>query len=73
MRDSPRYRIFIHAAALVVSLIILAPFAWLFIASLSSQADLLKVPLSWIPGHLSFTRYSQIFTSQSGTIFANFR
>ena len=52
MRDSLRYRIFIHAAALVVSLIILAPFAWLLIASLSSQADLLKVPLSWIPGHL---------------------
>ena len=57
----------------MVSLIILAPFAWLIIASLSSQADLLKIPLSWIPGHLSFSRYSQIFTSSSGTIFANFR
>ena len=34
---------------------------------LSSQADLLKIPLSWIPSHLSFSRYSQIFTSSSGT------
>jgi multiple sugar transport system permease protein len=73
VRDSRRYRIFIHAAALLVSLVILAPFAWLIIASLSSQADLLKIPLSWIPSHLSFSRYSQIFTSSSGTIFANFR
>ena len=73
MRDSRRYQLFIHATALVVSVVILAPFAWLIIASLSSQADLLKIPLSWIPSHLSFSRYSQIFTSSSGTIFANFR
>lgn len=49
------------------------PFAWLVIASLSSQADLLKIPLSFIPSHLSFSRYSQIFSAQSGTIFASFR
>jgi multiple sugar transport system permease protein len=73
MRESRRYRIFIHCAALFVSLIILAPFAWLLIASLASEAELLKVPLSWIPSHLSFSRYSQIFTAPGGTIFANFR
>ena len=39
MQDSRAYRIFIHVAALFVSLVILAPFAWLLIASLSSQAD----------------------------------
>ena len=73
MPESRRYRIFIHSAAVFVLLIFLAPFAWLLIASLSSQADLLKVPLSWIPSHLSFSRYSQIFNSPGGTIFANFR
>ena len=73
MPESRRYRIFIHSAAVFVSLIFLAPFAWLLVASLSSQADLLKVPLSWIPSHLSFSRYSQIFNSPGGTIFANFR
>ncbi|HEX4670631.1 MAG TPA: carbohydrate ABC transporter permease [Solirubrobacteraceae bacterium] len=73
MPDSKRYRIFIHVAAVFVSLIFLAPFAWLLIASLSSQADLLKIPLSWVPSHLSFTRYQQIFSSPQGTIFGNFR
>jgi multiple sugar transport system permease protein len=73
VRESRRYLIFIHVAAVVMSVIILAPFAWLLIASLASQADLLALPLRWIPHHLSFSRYSEIFTSRSGTIFANFR
>ncbi len=73
MPESRRFKIFIHSAAALVSLIFLAPFAWLLIASLASQAELLKLPLSWIPSHLSFHRYSLIFTSQGGTIFANFR
>ena len=53
MQDSRGYRIFIHCAAVFISLLFLAPFAWLLIASLSSQADLLKIPLSWVPSHLS--------------------
>ncbi len=73
MQDSRRFRIFIHVAAVVVALIFLAPSAWLLIASLASEASLLKVPLSWIPAHLSLHRYSEIFTSHGGTIFANFR
>jgi multiple sugar transport system permease protein len=73
MRPSRRYRIFIHVAAVLVSLVFLAPFAWLLIASLASQSDLLSLPLRWIPHHLSFHRYSQIFTSHQGTIFGNFR
>ena len=73
VEPSRRYRVFIHVAAIVVSLIFLAPFAWLIIASLASQADLLAIPLRWIPQHLSFQRYSEIFTSQGGSIFANFR
>lgn len=73
MRDSLSYRIFIHLAAVVVAVIFLAPIAWLVIASLTSQEQLLQIPLSWIPSHLSFTRYSQIFSSHGNTIFANFR
>jgi multiple sugar transport system permease protein len=73
MRESLKYRVFIHVAAVVVSLIFLAPFAWLAIASLASQADLLSLPLRWVPHHLSFHRYGQIFTSHGGTIFSNFR
>jgi len=73
MRESLRYRIFIHVAAVVMALIFLAPFAWLLIASLASEADLLSLPLRWIPRHLTFHRYSEIFSSHGGTIFANFR
>jgi multiple sugar transport system permease protein len=73
VRESRGYLIFIHVAAVVMSVIFLAPFVWLVIASLSSQADLLALPLRWIPQHLSLDRYHQIFTSQTGTIFGNFR
>jgi multiple sugar transport system permease protein len=73
VRESLRYRIFIHVAAIVMAVIFLAPFAWLLVASLASQADLLSLPLRWIPHHLSLSRYHEIFTSRGGTIFANFR
>ena len=73
MAESRRYRVFIHLAAVVVSLIFLAPFAWLLIASVSSQADLLALPLRWIPHHVSFERYHQIFSSGTNSIFGAFR
>jgi multiple sugar transport system permease protein len=73
MRSSRGHRIFIHTAAVVVSLVFLAPFAWLLVASLSSPVALLQVPLKWIPSHLSLSRYESIFTSGGGSIFANFR
>jgi len=73
MAATRRHSILIHVAAAFVSLVFLAPFAWLGIASLSSQVDLLQVPLKWIPSHLSFSRYESIFGSHGGTIFANFR
>jgi len=73
MRPSRRYRIFIHLAALFVSLVFLAPFAWMLIASISSQKELLSVPLDWTPNHISFERYHEIFTAHGDNPFANFR
>jgi multiple sugar transport system permease protein len=73
MQESRRYRIFIHVAAVLVALIFLAPFAWLARASISSPVELLQVPLKWIPSHVSFSRYEQIFSSSGENIFANFR
>jgi multiple sugar transport system permease protein len=73
MPPTRRFQIFLHAAAMLVALVFLAPFAWLVISSLASQADLLKLPLSLLPSHLSLHRYSEIFSARSGTIFANFR
>ena len=73
MRPSRRYMIGIHVAAIFVSLVFLAPFAWMLIASLTSQKDLLAVPLDWIPNHVSFDRYREIFTASGDNPFANFR
>jgi multiple sugar transport system permease protein len=73
MAESRRYRVFIHVAAVFVALIFLAPFAWLLIASVSSPVELLQIPLKWIPRHISFGRYEQIFSSTGENIFANFR
>jgi multiple sugar transport system permease protein len=73
MPASRASRVFIHVAAIAVSLVFLAPFAWLLIASVSSQGDLLSLPLGWIPKHVTFDRYRQILTSSGNTIFANFR
>jgi multiple sugar transport system permease protein len=73
MTESRRYRILIHVAAVLVSLIFLAPFAWLAIASVSSPVALLHVPLKWIPSHITFSRYQQIFSASGENIFANFR
>src|SRR3954468_12852273 len=74
MPESRRYRVFIHVAAVLMSLVFLAPFAWMLIASVSQQKDLLSVPLDWIPDHISFDRYREIFTAQgANNPFANFR
>src|SRR5919198_2341556 len=73
MPDSRRYRIFIHVAAVLVSLVFLGPFLWLFIASIAPQTELLARPLDWIPDNLSLHRYSQIFTARGENVFSTFR
>jgi multiple sugar transport system permease protein len=55
------YWVYIYAAATVVALIILAPFAWLLISSVAAPRDLLARPLRFIPEHISFARYESIF------------
>jgi multiple sugar transport system permease protein len=73
MPHSRRYLVFIHLAAAFVSLVFLAPFAWMLIASVSEQKELLSVPLDWVPDHISFSRYQEIFTAHGDNPFANFR
>ena len=41
------FSLFIHLMALLVALVILAPLAWLFVMSISSNADLSAKPLQW--------------------------
>lgn len=45
---------------LAALLVIYAPIAWLFLASISSRADLLATPPRWIPEHPSLKNYLDI-------------
>ena len=73
MRYSTGFKVFIYAAAVFVSLIILAPFAWLIISSVAAPADLLTKPLRWIPPHASLSRYSAIFFGANSETVVTFR
>jgi multiple sugar transport system permease protein len=47
--------------AMVVTLVcILAPFLWLIISSVSSQADLITIPLQWVPQHPTMSRLAAL-------------
>ncbi len=46
--------------SLVALLIIYAPIAWLFLASISTRADLLATPPRWIPEHPTLKNYLDI-------------
>ena len=73
MRVSLRYRIGIHVAALVVAVVILAPFAWMLIASISPQVDLIARPYHWLPSHVTLSRYSQLLHGRGDDAAAAFR
>jgi multiple sugar transport system permease protein len=50
----------LYLAMVVVLVCILAPFAWLVISSISSQADLITLPLQWIPPNPSLSRLAAL-------------
>ncbi len=63
----------LYAAAALVAIVILAPPIWLLISSISSTAELLRVPVHWIPEAPTLERYVQIATATGGDSAANFR
>lgn len=54
------YRIFLYFMLAVILIWILAPYAWLVISSLSTRAELISVPLRWIPKKINLEGYKQI-------------
>ncbi len=72
-RTSTLEQVFIYAAAVLVALVILAPPAWLFISSVSSQNELLSVPVHWIPQEPTWERYIQIIQATGSDSAAVFR
>lgn len=55
-----------YAAALLVAFSILAPMLWLFLMSVSSNADLMRIPLEWIPAQWDFSRYVSLLSLSPG-------
>ncbi|MEG3126691.1 carbohydrate ABC transporter permease [Pantoea cypripedii] len=61
IRLIPRY-----LAALLVALSILTPMIWLFLMSVSSTADLTRIPLEWLPRQWDFSRYVRLVSLAPG-------
>ena len=64
--------ILIHAAALLLAAVILAPILWLFIMSISPAADLVARPLRWWPSTLDFSRYATLLSTIPNSAGATF-
>jgi len=59
--------ILIHASALLLAAVIIAPVLWLFVMSISSTTDLISKPLHWWPETVDFSRYSRLLTAVANT------
>lgn len=76
MRPSKTYLVGIHLAAVLMAVVVLAPFAWLLISSISPPRELLAADPHWWPEDPTLTRYRAIFASSDGSgtdVAANFR
>ncbi|PSJ63072.1 carbohydrate ABC transporter permease [Pseudaminobacter soli (ex Li et al. 2025)] len=66
-RRSLTATIFIHAFALLLAAVIVAPVIWLFVMSISSTADLTAKPLHWWPETVDLSRYTRLLTAVANT------
>ena len=71
-RQSPLFTVFVHAAALLLAAVILAPLLWLFVMSISSAADLSSKPLNWWPDEIDLSRYATLLSTVGNTAGAAF-
>jgi multiple sugar transport system permease protein len=65
--------VLIYLAAILVAFVILAPPMWLFISSISTQNELISVPVHWIPQRPTFERYVEVLTASGSDAAAVFR
>ncbi|MCL1897567.1 MAG: carbohydrate ABC transporter permease [Micrococcales bacterium] len=61
--------VLLYIAAAGTALLILAPFAWMVLASFQTQADLVTRPLPWVPSKFYPDRYVDLFSGASGDDF----
>jgi multiple sugar transport system permease protein len=64
--------LFIHACALLLAAVVLAPLVWLFVMSISPAADLTEKPLRWWPQAVDFSRYGVLLSSVENSAGAAF-
>ena len=69
MRMRRHVRVLLYVAAVAVAVFMLAPFAWMAIASVQTQAELVSRPLPWWPAQFFPDRYVTIFTDQTNSGF----
>lgn len=62
----------LHLTALVVGVLMILPFAYMIVASVSPQRDLISRPPRWIPHSLDLGRYTEILGGDTGAA-ATFR
>jgi multiple sugar transport system permease protein len=68
-----RYLALVYTGVIIVSTFILAPFLWMVMASVTPQRILITRPLRWIPDHLDWSRYQQIFQGGARSAGETFR
>lgn len=65
--------ILVYFFAVILVIVVLAPPAWMFISSISTQAQLIELPLKWWPEEPSLYRYIAIATETGNSAAATFR
>lgn len=71
-RRSTLQTVVVYTFAIVLALVLVAPFAWLAIMSISSAADLSSKPLHWWPSTIDLSRYVTLLTIASNSAGAAF-
>ncbi|WP_128293597.1 carbohydrate ABC transporter permease [Afifella aestuarii] len=62
MKQPLALRIVLHALAILVAVIILAPILWLLLVSVSTTTHLTTLPFEWLPEKLNFDNYAKLTT-----------
>lgn len=60
-------RFMIYILAFFIVLYVLLPYSWLIISSISTKAELMNVPLKWIPKNPTLDNYADLFLGRSNS------
>ncbi|MCL4371069.1 MAG: carbohydrate ABC transporter permease [Chloroflexi bacterium] len=58
----------IYVASLAMAFVLVAPFVWMVISSISQQKELSSVPIHWLPEHPTLENYVALFSGSASSI-----